>query len=129
MVISGLSRTAATRMAAPRQGKAGGFRVSTNPAEGPAPALAVSMPSLLRLQEAQGDAVSDRDARRHADEMLDALRDMQGALLAGARGAGLERVAQLARRAPEAADPRLQAVQRALLVRVAVEQARAAASL
>ena len=82
------------------------------------------MPSLLAMQEAETGAVQDREARRHGDSMLEALAALQRSLLGGAEAGGLETMASLARAVPAAADPRLAGVQRALLVRVAVELAR-----
>ncbi len=129
-VIGGLGGAAAPRTAPVRRagaGGAGGFRVATDgaagAAAGPAGAAAVSMPSLLGLQEALGDAADDRDARRQADEMLDALRALQRALLDGGDGAAAA-LGRLARRMTPAADPGLRAVQRAVGVRAAVEEAR-----
>ena len=130
MVIGGLGRVTMPRMTPPRRAKTERFKpeAETEAADGPVAAAPVSMPSLLGLQEAQGDAARDREARQHADEMLDALGELQRALLAGSEAGGLERMAQLGRRTPQAADPRLAAIQHALMVRVAVEQARNAAS-
>ena len=87
----------------------------------------VAMPSLLAMQEAESGAVQDREARRHGEAVLESLTELQRALLTGASGGELARLAGLARAMPAATDPRLAAVQRALLVRVAVEQARLAA--
>ena len=128
--INGLGAVAAPRTAAPRRAGPGGFRVEAEATSSPMAASAVSMPSLLGLQEAQGDAVADRSARRHAEDALDGLRELQLALLDGSDSGG-RFLDQLTRRVPEAADPRLREVQRALLIRVAVEGARhkAAASL
>ncbi len=123
--IYGVQGVSVPRITVARRAGPGGFKVETDAAAGPGAALAVAMPSLLGLQEAQQDAVSDREARRHADEMLDLLKELQRSLLGAAIDpAKLGRMAQLARHAPPPADPRLLAVQRALLVRVAVEQAR-----
>ena len=89
----------------------------------------VSMPSLLAMQEAESGAVQDREARQHGEALLEALTALQRASLASvdsaAHGSGeLNRLAGLVRSMPRATDPRLATVQRALLVRVAVEQAR-----
>ena len=91
---------------------------------GPAP---VGLHGLLALQEAEADAVQDREARRHARAMLDDLSSMQRALLGGdpdGTTAALSRLADAARRGPAAADPRLRAVVQAIAMRAAVEAAR-----
>ena len=88
-------------------------------------ASSVTTPSLLGLQEAEGDAARDRDAREHGESLLHVLAALQRALLGGEDGAAVERLATLVRRAPMPADPRLLQVQRELLVRAAVEVARA----
>jgi len=130
MTVNGLGTNGVRGVARPRPGIArragsGGFHVQTDPAAVLSPSATVSAPSLLGLQEAQQDAVSDRDARQHADQLLDLLTDMQRSLLAGpGAGPALERLGRLARQAPLAADPRLAGVQQAVLLRVAVEQAR-----
>ena len=122
--INGLGGISAYRPPARKAG-AGAFRLpdGKETAAEVGGLAAVSMPGLLGLQEAQSDAVSDRDARRHAGEALETLRDLQLALLAGA-GTDLARLERLTRAMPQAADPGLRAVQRALLLRVAVEGAR-----
>ncbi len=93
-------------------------------AEAPAVFAAVGMPSLLSLQEAEVETVQDREARRHGHAMLDALAMLQRALLGGQEALGLEGLARLVRAAPPPTDPALAAVQRAVLVRAAVELAR-----
>lgn len=88
-------------------------------------ASAVEMPSLLAMQEAYGEPVQDREARRHGKAMLDALARLQRALLGGEGPDALQSLANLVRATPEPSDPRLAAVQRAVLVRAAVELQRA----
>ena len=88
-----------------------------------APSL-TAMPSLLAMQEAGVETVADRRARRHGGQVLESLAALQRAVLAGAGAAELEALAEVARAAPVADDARLAGVQRALLVRVAVEVAR-----
>ena len=94
-------------------------------AESAGAAGAVEMPGLLMMQEAEAEPVADRDARRHGKAMLDALSRLQRALLGGEGPAALESLANLVRATPAPADPRLAAVQRAVLVRAAVELQRA----
>jgi hypothetical protein len=91
-------------------------------AETTAPALA----SMLSLQELGGEAVADREARRHGQDMLAALADLQRLLLsAGTDGIALQRLADLVASAPHGAvDRRLGAVLSAILVRARVELAR-----
>ena len=120
---AGLRPIMATRPQA-RQAAASGFRVTQAAAQGPAAVSVVGLTDLLALQEAEQDTVRDREARRHGDATLAALASMQRALLGGSREGVMETLTRLARNAPEAADPRLLAVQRALQVRVAVELAR-----
>ena len=103
---------------------ASGFVLPGDAAPGVQATTAVTLPSLLAIQEAGQDAVRDRDAREHGEAMLHGLAALQRALLGGGDPATLARLAALVRRAPVPADPRLLAVQRSLLVRVAVELAR-----
>ena len=94
----------------------------------PSPAGAVEIHGLLGLQEAAGDAGADRAARSHADSMLAGLAGLQQALLSGSDGAAaLARLAEMGRRAPPAADPRLRALVGAISLRAAVELARRSA--
>ena len=126
-IVTGLGAVGTIR-AAPRRVGLAGFMVPSEAAEGVVTAQAVSMPSLLALQEAGQEAVRDREARRHGEAMLDALGELQRALLGGAPAEGIAALAGLLRRAPVPADPRLAAIQRALLVRAAVEVARGRAA-
>ena len=130
--IAGLAGLTIVRAGVRRPGVAG-FRVAeeAEAAGEAARVVSVSLPSLLALQEAGEDAVRDREARRHGDSLLDALRELQRAMLGGASAGPLERLQSLTAAMPGAADPRLADVQRALMVRTAVELARArvAASL
>lgn len=127
--ISELGPSARVQRPPPRARPGSSFSVAAQArTEAPAGVLAISMPSLLALQEEDAEAVADREARRHGQAMLSALAALQRGLLGGADGGALEQAAALARAAPAAADPRLAAVQRAILVRVAVEAARAKAT-
>ena len=94
----------AARVAAPSDG----FSV---PEGGAAPtraaSSAASMAGLLALQEAGGDEVRDREAKRRGRDLLDELAGLQRDLLAGPPGtARLARLAGLAADVPFAADPR-----------------------
>ena len=100
------------------------FSVPATGTQGLAAVPIASLGDLLALQEAGQAAVRDREARRHGAATLKALASMQRALLGGAADGVLETLSSLSRNAPEASDPRLAAVQRALQVRVAVELAR-----
>jgi len=101
-----------------------GFTLPGEVAPGVQATTSVTLPSLLAMQEAGQDAVRDREAREHGEAVLHGLAALQRAVLDGGNPATLTRLAALVRRAPAPADPRLLAVQRALLVRVAVELAR-----
>ena len=124
--------------AGPRRAGAGGFAVPEDAADAasPPPLPCAGLPSLLALQEVRQaamaelgpDAVRDREAREHGEAMLDALAQLQQALLGGAAPGVIARLGQLVRRTPAPADPGLAAVQRTLLVRVAVELARSRAA-
>ncbi len=113
-------------------GRAGAFQLATPPAvaEATASIETVALGGLLALQEAMPDSVRDRAARRHAQQMLDLLREMQRAMLAGGSTqggeitGGLTRLAELGARAVPADDPRLAGVLHAIAVRAAVELAR-----
>lgn len=95
--------------------------VATAATEVSAPALS----SMLTLQELGGETVQDREARRHGQDMLAALADLQRALLSpGTDGAVLARLAALAASVPRATDRRLAAMVSAIVVRVRVELAR-----
>ncbi len=130
-VVAALGQTASAALRSRGKAGPGGFRV-LDEADAPASAAVsapapVSLHGLLALQEAEGDAVQDRAARRHAGAMLDDLSSVQRALLGGdpdATAAALGRLADAARRGPAAADPRLGAVVRAIAIRAAIEAAR-----
>ncbi len=113
----------ATRTAAPRAGfsvPTGGTATTAAGAAAP-----VSMAGLLALQEAGGDEVRDREAKRRGRELLDELAGLQRDLLSGLPDAArLSRLADLAAGSAEAADPRLRGVLQAILLRARVEAAR-----
>ena len=119
--VGGAGRIGAPR-ARPGQG---GFRLPDSVAAPPPVTPPAELPGLLALQEAEGDWVRDRPARRHAQAVLDELAALQRALLSGAPDPGtLARLANLTRALPQAVDARLAGVVRALAVRCAVELAR-----
>ena len=77
------------------------------------------------MQELGGETVADREARRHGQDMLAALAELQRALLGGDDdAAALQRLAELAAAVPRATDPRLAALVSAIVLRVRVELAR-----
>jgi hypothetical protein len=95
--------------------------VATTVAESSAPTLA----SMLTLQELGGETVQDREARRHGQDMLAALADLQRSLLSpDGDPSVLARLAELAESVPRATDRRLAAMVSAIMVRVRVELAR-----
>ncbi|MGC1411173.1 MAG: flagellar assembly protein FliX [Acetobacteraceae bacterium] len=86
---------------------------------------AMSPVSMLTLQEVGGETVEDREARRHGNDMLAALGELQRALLAGGGDAGaLQRLLELSTSETRATDPRLAAMISAIVVRVRVELTR-----
>jgi hypothetical protein len=81
---------------------------------------------LLALQEeAAGDTVRDRAARRRGFDLLSELAALQRDLLGGGlTGERLERLAGLAEQIPDAADPGLREAVAAIALRARVEVAR-----
>jgi Class II flagellar assembly regulator len=80
--------------------------------------------AMLAVQEAEGDRVRNRAARRHGEAMLAELAALQRGLLGGRAEAALHRLAGLAEGLPEAADPGLAAALQAVALRARVELAR-----
>lgn len=112
-------RPGATRFSVPMQPASTG--ATTAAAEASAPALA----TMLSLQELGGETVRDREARRHGQDMLAALADLQRLILsAGSDGMALQRLADLVATVPSATDRRLSALVSAIVVRARVELAR-----
>lgn len=72
------------------------------------------------------DEVRDRQARRHGKAMLEALAGLQLGMLDGNPTPILAQLAELAKAAPEAADPVLRLILREINIRAAVELARPA---
>ncbi len=84
-----------------------------------------SLGSMLAVQEAEADAVQDREARRDGEGLLGELAALQRDLLgAGASAGGLARLAGLAAQARPAADRGLRGVLDAIGLRARVELAR-----
>ncbi len=80
---------------------------------------------LAVAQEIMGEpAVRDRQARQHGSDMLDALARLQARLLAGSSGPERQRLEDLAKWRPAAADPGLEAALQAIALRAAVELAK-----
>lgn len=133
-IVSPLGQPASAALRPRGKAGPGGFRLLDGadahaPTAAAAAAAPVGLHGLLALQEAEADAVQDREARRHAGSMLDDLSSMQRALLGGdpeGTTAALSRLSDAARRGPAAADPRLGAVVQAIAMRAAVEAARRA---
>lgn len=103
------------------------------PAGGPALAEAartasVSGAMMLALQEQTTAETGDREARRHGRQLLDALADLQRALLSNGTGDALRRLAALADLPLPAADPALARMIVAIRLRARVEAARAEAA-
>ena len=122
--VGGVGRTATVAVPGARMTGVPGFRMPEQAASAPAPALPVSIVSLLAVQEAGQGAVRDREARRHSQGMLDALSALQRALLGEETGESLRTLDRMVRGAPAPADPALAAIQRMVLQRTAVELAR-----
>jgi hypothetical protein len=120
-------------VAAGPQATTPGFRVpnrAATPVRTPAGAAApTALIGLLAVQEAEGNAARDREARRRGAMMLDELARLQRALLGGqVDPEGLRSLAALAAGADGAADPMLAAAVRAISVRARVELARLSAA-
>jgi hypothetical protein len=117
-------RAAARVMARP------GFSVPHEPAAaGQAAATAAleapSLGSMLTLQELGGESPADREARRHGQDMLAVLTELQRALLCdGDDAAATQRLRDLLAAVPLATDRRLAAMISAIVVRARVELAR-----
>lgn len=133
--LQGIQAPGTAGVAAPRpqplpSGAAFGARVAEQPASAAvrAPAGAVAPAALLGLlavQEAEGDAARDRNARKRGKQMLDELARLQRALLSGRLDpSSLRALAALAGDPADAADPATAAIVRAVAVRARVELAR-----
>ncbi len=118
---------AAARPQAAAFGSAPGFRVAERPSAVRSPAAAAAPAALLGLlavQEAEGAAARDRDARKRGKLMLDELIRLQRALLGGRLDPeNLRALGALAGDSAVAADPEIATVVRAIALRVRVELA------
>lgn len=126
MIIDGVSRTANGPRPIRRRTGGGSFPVEADrpvPAEATVETAGVAMTSLLALQEAQSGAERDREAQRHGEAVVDALGELQLALLDGRNG-DLEALARLAARPVAAADPALAGLMRTIQLRAGIELAR-----
>ena len=115
-----------------RVGGSSGFAVAPGTADatsGPAAAAAAApLDGMLLLQQVEDGPTRDRHARRHGRAMLDALAELQCALLDGSLDpATVERLAALAQHCPEASEPGLRAALAGISLRVQVELARRSA--
>ncbi len=130
MAIEGISGPSAPRRATrPRPPPAGGFAVPGSAAAattGAAPATGpAALSSMLTLQELGSEAVADREARRHGQDLLMALAELQRSLLTATDDTiALQHLARLSGTVPLAADRRLAAMLSAIVVRARVELAR-----
>ena len=126
MVIGGVTRLTDGAIPARRGAERRTFALSAErgaAAERVVASGGVAMVSLLAMQEAESEAQQDREARQHGEAMVEALGELQRALL-GAEGPDLGKLVQLAARPVSAADPRLAAVLRAVRLRAGIEVAR-----
>jgi len=87
-------------------------------------ATQAATPCALAFDEADRRAASDRQARRHGRDMLQALGALQLAMLGGGEAAARAQLAGLAEAAPAAHDPVLRLILREISLRAAVELAR-----
>jgi hypothetical protein len=130
MGIEGIGGPAAPRTPTRTATAKPGFFVPPEPAgtdqtAAAAAPLATSPGSMLTLQELGGETPADRQARRHGQDMLAALAELQRALLGDSDNTqALQRLTDLAAAVPLAADRRLAAMVSAIVVRVRVELAR-----
>ncbi|CAH2599713.1 conserved protein of unknown function [Rhodovastum atsumiense] len=130
--IEGIGTAAPVRPAARSSSRREGFRIAGGLAE-PAADLGgtagIALETMLALQEAEGAASRDRQARRHAQDILAELAALQRGLLGAGQGGGpdpgaLRRLAALAGQVPLAADPALRDIVAAVTLRARVELAR-----
>lgn len=127
MVIGGVSRAEPVRgrriRGAAGQPSFGVAEAGTTEVETGCAASGVALPSLLAMQEAQSAALQDREARRHGQAVIQELAALQRGML-GESGPDLTRLAGLAERTIDAADPALAGILRAIQLRAGIELAR-----
>ena len=127
MVVSGVTRLGSGGALPRRRGVEGrSFGVAaekTVSVGGPMATGAVSVTSLLALQEAESGMHQDREAKKHGTAIVDELTELQCALLGG-DGPDLDRLETLVARPISASDPVLAGLVRAVRLRAGIELAR-----
>lgn len=109
---------------------ADGFALSADRTAGAAatasgPTEPTCLGAVLTLQEMGDQAIEDRRARKHGQDMLDLLAALQRSMLNGDDAvAALQQLADLSNSVPRTTDRRLAAMMSAIQVRVRVELAR-----
>ncbi len=129
--MDGIARIAVPTAQLPRLSRAGrtAFSVAQDADEARKATLGEISPaelgSLLAVQERDETDHRNRNARRHCQDMLRLLTELQRSVLAdaGVQDA-MSRLATLALSVPEAGDPRLSALSRMIALRARVEMAR-----
>ncbi|HEX7389221.1 MAG TPA: flagellar assembly protein FliX [Acidiphilium sp.] len=117
-------RPAATAAAAPHPGTSAGFTV-TGPRPEPAGAMALTgLAGLIAVQDDDSPARRDRNAWRSGRRTLDALGQIQAALLGDDRNTALAALGDAVGRMTDPADPALGAITAAIRLRARVELAR-----
>lgn len=127
MMIEGIRRPFVASGATVRAADAGfAMPVAAEGLPGPLPAVPpAALGGVLALQEQAADALRDRQARQHGHALLQALANLQHALLAGGCCAEtLRRLSALADTCPAPSHPGLAAVLQGLSLRAQVELAR-----
>ena len=119
----------------PSAARHGGFSISDDDPASASGEVAVAGPTgktasvsaslMLALQESVTSEIGDRDARRHGQELLAALAELQRALLSDDHGAALGRLLLLVRTTPTATDPELVRAINSIRLRARIELVRA----
>ena len=81
---------------------------------------------MLALQERAGAEAGDQEARQHGRRLLEALAELQRALLSGNEADTLQELLRLSEEGGQAVDPALAQVIRSIRLRARLELARAA---
>ena len=104
--------------------------VATTPASsnvlGVAQPTTVGASVMLALQERAGAEAGDQEARQHGRRLLEALAELQRALLSGNEADTLQELSRLSEEGGQAVDPVLAQVIRSIRLRARLELARAA---